>query len=211
MPTLVELLRPEFDREMASTRRVLAAVPEEKFGWRPHAKSFTMGRLAGHVAEISSWTSDTLQQGRLALVSGNQPENTIFAPTSHEQLLEKFDGWVQQARKILGTERLLGVSTHNVKQLRAALKTGAADYLAIGQVFATGSKVNPDPMVGLEGVKAARALTRLPLVAIGGITSENGRAVIEAGADSVAVISGLLPEDGNGMAERVRDFLAFLR
>jgi thiamine-phosphate pyrophosphorylase len=117
----------------------------------------------------------------------------------------------KQARKILGTERLLGVSTHNVKQLRAALKTGAADYLAIGPVFATGSKDNPDPMVGLEGVKAARDLTRLPLVAIGGITSENGRAVIEAGADSVAVISGLLPEDGNGMAERVRDFLAFLR
>jgi thiamine-phosphate pyrophosphorylase len=117
----------------------------------------------------------------------------------------------KQARKILGTERLLGVSTHNVKQLRAALKTGAADYLAIGPVFATGSKDNPDPVVGLEGVKAARALTRLPLVAIGGITSENGRAVIEAGADSVAVISGLLPEDGKGMAERVRDFLAFLR
>ena len=117
----------------------------------------------------------------------------------------------KQARKVLGPERLLGVSTHNVKQLRAALKTGAADYLAIGPVFATGSKDNPDPVVGLEGVKAARTLTRLPLVAIGGITSENGREVIEAGADSVAVISGLLPEDGKRMAERVRDFLAFLR
>jgi thiamine-phosphate pyrophosphorylase len=117
----------------------------------------------------------------------------------------------KQARKILGPERLLGVSTHNVKQLRAALKTGAADYLAIGPVFATGSKDNPDPVVGLEGVRAARSLTRLPLVAIGGITSENGREVIEAGADSVAVISGLLPEDGKRMAERVRDFLAFLR
>jgi thiamine-phosphate pyrophosphorylase len=117
----------------------------------------------------------------------------------------------KQARKILGPERLLGVSTHNVKQLRGALKTGAADYLAIGPVFGTGSKENPDPVVGLEGVKAARTLTRLPLVAIGGITSENGREVIEAGADSVAVISGLLPEGGKGMAERVRDFLAFLR
>ena len=117
----------------------------------------------------------------------------------------------KRARKILGPERLLGVSTHSVKQLRAALKTGAADYLAIGPVFATGSKDNPDPVVGLEGVKAARALTRLPLVAIGGITSENGREVIEAGADSVAVISGLLPGDGKRMAERVRDFLAFLR
>jgi thiamine-phosphate pyrophosphorylase len=117
----------------------------------------------------------------------------------------------KRARKVLGPERLLGVSTHSVKQLRAALKTGAADYLAIGPVFATGSKENPDPVVGLEGVRAARALTRLPLVAIGGITGENGRAVIEAGADAVAVISALLPQGGLEMAQRVRDFLAFLR
>jgi thiamine-phosphate pyrophosphorylase len=117
----------------------------------------------------------------------------------------------KRARRILGPEWLLGVSTHSVGQLRAALKTGAADYLAIGPVFTTGSKNNPDPVVGLVGVRAARALTRLPLVAIGGITGENAREVIEAGADSVAVISGLLPEDDKGMAQRVRDFLAFLR
>jgi len=116
-----------------------------------------------------------------------------------------------EARRILGRERLLGVSTHNVVQLRAALATGAPDYLAIGPVFATSSKDNPDPVVGLEGVKAARALTRLPLVAIGGITGENGREVIEAGADAVAVISALLPQGGREMAQRVRDFLAFLR
>ena len=116
-----------------------------------------------------------------------------------------------EARRILGRERLLGVSTHNVGQLRAALATGAPDYLAIGPVFATSSKDNPDPVVGLEGVKAARALTRLPLVAIGGITGENGREVIEAGADAVAVISALLPQGGREMAQRVRDFLAFLR
>jgi thiamine-phosphate pyrophosphorylase len=116
-----------------------------------------------------------------------------------------------EARKALGRGRLLGVSTHNVVQLRAALATGAADYLAIGPVFATASKENPDPVVGIEGVKAARALTRLPLVAIGGITRENGREVIEAGADAVAVISGLLPQGGQEMAERVRDFLQVLR
>jgi thiamine-phosphate pyrophosphorylase len=116
-----------------------------------------------------------------------------------------------EARKALGRGRLLGVSTHNVVQLRAALATGAADYLAIGPVFATASKEDPDPVVGIEGVKAARALTRLPLVAIGGITRENGREVIEAGADAVAVISGLLPQGGQEMAERVRDFLQFLR
>jgi uncharacterized damage-inducible protein DinB len=101
MLTVVELLLPEFDAEMASTRKVLAAVPEEKFGWRPHAKSFTMERLAGHVAEISSWLTDTIQKGRLDLVAEDQPENTRFVPTSHEQLLEKFDGWVRQSRSDL--------------------------------------------------------------------------------------------------------------
>lgn len=115
------------------------------------------------------------------------------------------------ARRVLDAERLLGVSTHNVEQLRAALKTGAADYLAIGPVYATGSKENPDPVVGLEGVRAARELTRLPLVAIGGITGANAREVIEAGADAVAVISALLPQGGQDMAQTVRDFLAFFR
>lgn len=120
-----------------------------------------------------------------------------------------------EARRVLhasrGPKRLLGVSTHNVVQLRTALGTAAADYLAIGPVFATGSKENPDPVIGLEGVTAARELTRLPLVAIGGITAENARGVIEAGADAVAVISGLLPQGDWDMVQRVRDFLAFLR
>ena len=120
-----------------------------------------------------------------------------------------------EARHILEPKRLLGVSTHNVAQLRAALATGAPDYVAIGPVFATGSKKNPDPVVGLEGVHAARALTRLPLVAIGGVTAENGCEVIEAGADAVAVISALLPEGSlegtHDMTKRVRDFLALLR
>lgn len=116
-----------------------------------------------------------------------------------------------QARRILGTGKLLGISTHNVAHVRAAIATGVADYLAIGPVFATGSKENPDPVVGLEGVQKVRALTHLPLVAIGGITNDNAKAVLKAGADSVAVISALLPEDGRDMAETVRDFLAHLR
>src|ERR1022692_2788197 len=97
------------------------------------------------------------------------------------------------ARRIIGPDRWLGVSTHNPEQLAEADKT-SADYLAIGQVFATSSKANPDPIVGLEGVRRARELTRKPLVAIGGITHANARSVIEAGADSVAVISGLFGE-----------------
>src|SRR5580698_2710935 len=97
----------------------------------------------------------------------------------------------ESVRRIIGPERWLGVSTHNPEQLREADLT-SADYLAIGPVFATSSKENPDPVVGLEGVRRARALTRKPLVAIGGITRSNAASVIEAGADSVAVISDLL-------------------
>ena len=95
------------------------------------------------------------------------------------------------ARKIIGGRVWLGVSTHNSEQVEEADKT-SADYIAIGPVFSTASKVNPDPVVGLDGVRKARALTRKPLVAIGGINRANCRSVIEAGADSVAVISDLM-------------------
>jgi len=97
------------------------------------------------------------------------------------------------ARKVIGERLWLGVSTHNPEQIKEADKT-SADYVAIGPVFSTASKANPDPVVGLEGVQTARALTRKPLVAIGGINRANCRSVIEAGADSVAVISDLMCE-----------------
>ncbi len=110
------------------------------------------------------------------------------------------------ARVVVGDRLWVGVSTHSVEQLRAA-DAGPADYLAIGPVFATSSKENPDPVVGVEGVRAARAATRKPLVAIGGITAENCRSVIEAGADSVAVISALL----GSPRKSVEQFLRILR
>jgi thiamine-phosphate pyrophosphorylase len=107
------------------------------------------------------------------------------------------------ARRIIGPDRWLGVSTHNPEQLAEADKT-SADYLAIGPVFATSSKANPDPVVGLEGIRRARELTRKPLVAIGGITRANARSVIEAGADAVAVISDLLLDPGKSAEEFLR-------
>jgi thiamine-phosphate pyrophosphorylase len=109
----------------------------------------------------------------------------------------------EAARRILGPACWLGVSTHNPEQLAEADKT-SADYLAIGPVFATASKANPDPVVGLEGVRRARELTRKPLVAIGGITRANARSVIEAGADAVAVISDLLRDPGKSAEEFLR-------
>jgi thiamine-phosphate pyrophosphorylase len=109
----------------------------------------------------------------------------------------------ESVRRIIGPERWLGVSTHNPEQLAGADKT-SADYLAIGPVFSTSSKDKPDPVVGLEGVRRARALTRKPLVAIGGITRANAASVIEAGADSVAVISDLLREPRKSAEEFFR-------
>jgi thiamine-phosphate pyrophosphorylase len=107
------------------------------------------------------------------------------------------------ARRVIGPKFWLGVSTHNPDQLGAADST-SADYLAIGPVFATFSKVNPDPIVGLDGVRRARALTCKPLVAIGGITRGNARSVIDAGADSVAVISDLIREPGKSAEDFFR-------
>jgi len=92
---------------------------------------------------------------------------------------------------VVGADRIVGVSTHNPQQVKDA-DAGPADYIAIGPVFPTTGKKNPDALVGLEGVKAARATTKKSLVAIGGITRTNARAVVDAGADSVAVISDLL-------------------
>jgi thiamine-phosphate pyrophosphorylase len=114
----------------------------------------------------------------------------------------------EDARRVVGAGRIVGVSTHTEDQVRAA-ELSCADYIAIGPVFATGTKTDTEPVVGLEGVRRARALTTKPLVAIGGITRANARSVIEAGADSVAVISGLF--SANESVEQVaRDFLELL-
>jgi thiamine-phosphate pyrophosphorylase len=112
---------------------------------------------------------------------------------------------VESVRRIVGPDMIIGTSTHNPEQLRVAAQTDA-DYLAIGPVFATASKVNPDPVVGREGVRLARSLTTKPLVAIGGITRANSRSVLEAGADSVAVISDLV----NNPRAAAEEFLRIL-
>ena len=109
----------------------------------------------------------------------------------------------ESVRKIIGQGRWLGLSAHSPEQMREADRT-SADYLAIGPVFSTSSKERPDPVVGLEGVRRARELTRKPLVAIGGITRANAASVIATGGDSVAVISDLLREPRKSAEEFFR-------
>ena len=98
---------------------------------------------------------------------------------------------LEQARAVMGPDGWIGVSTHNEAQFRAAAQT-SADYIAVGPIFGTTTKENPDPVVGTELIRTVRALTKKPIVAIGGITLERAVEVIEAGADSVAVISDIL-------------------
>jgi thiamine-phosphate pyrophosphorylase len=114
---------------------------------------------------------------------------------------------VEMARAVMGPEKWVGHSTHDLDQVREA-EAAPADYVAFGPIFATLSKEHPGPVVGLDGLRRARGATRKPLVAIGGITLENARQVIEAGADSVAIISDLLRAPDIGA--RAREFLQAL-
>ena len=114
-----------------------------------------------------------------------------------------------KARGIVGAAKIVGLSTHNEAQLRAA-DSQPVDYIAIGPVFATATKANPDPVVGIEGVRTARRITSKTLVAIGGITLENAADVRQAGADSVAVISAIFLPDGSPV-QACRDFLRICR
>jgi len=106
-------------------------------------------------------------------------------------------------RILVGNNAVVGFSTHNPEQVREA-DSLPLDYIAVGPVFATATKANPDPVIGLEGVRMARSLTSKPLVAIGGITRANCRSVIQAGADSVAIIADLLHEPRQSVQELLR-------
>ena len=115
----------------------------------------------------------------------------------------------EQARKILGAKAIIGYSTHSIKQAIEAVKL-PIDYLAIGPVFATATKENPDALVGIEGVRNVRtAIGDFPLVAIGGITAENFREVFNAGANSVAIIKSILFPTAE-ISENFQSFLTSL-
>ncbi len=112
---------------------------------------------------------------------------------------------VEAARAICGSGCWVGVSTHNLAQLREANQT-SADYIAVGPIFPTATKENPDPVVGIDFLRLARKETRKPLVAIGGITIQSAAEVFRAGADSIAVIRDLLEAASPG--GRAREYLA---
>ena len=145
--------------------------------------------------------ADARELKRVALANAQRNVRVIMNDRAEIAVAAGLDGVhlgqgdlsVEGGRTMLPSPRIVGLSTHNLAQLEAAEAT-SADYIAYGPIFATSSKENPDPVVGLDGLREARKRTKKPLVAIGGITLENCKQVVDGGADSVAVISALEKE-----------------
>jgi thiamine-phosphate pyrophosphorylase len=141
--------------------------------------------------------AQSLEKSQLLRERMGHPAN----PSSRERT-EQGEGLTFEKKEVM-RKLLIGYSTHNLAQVVAA-DVLPIDYIAIGPVFATGSKANPDPVVGLKGVRQARQVTQKPLVAIGGITRQNCSQVKAAGADAVALISDLLESPGKAVADFLR-------
>ena len=111
------------------------------------------------------------------------------------------------ARKILGQNRLIGISVNTIEEAQTAEKEGA-DYVGVGPVYFTSSKDKLPTILGLEGLRSVRDKVHIPILAIGGLTAENARAVISAGADGIAVISAIMGEDD--ISEATKSLLSVL-
>jgi uncharacterized damage-inducible protein DinB len=99
--SVAQMLLPEFDNEMKTTRRVLERVPEDKMGWQPHEKSMTLGRLAGHLAELAGWGAYTLENDSLDLAPGGVPSFKPLDSRSRQEVLDVFDANVKKTRAAL--------------------------------------------------------------------------------------------------------------
>lgn len=157
------------------------------------------------------WTREVLEQAE-RIAAQCRDRQAIFVVNDRADMAKLLNAGLhvgqddmlpREARQLLGDVTLLGYSTHNRRQLEDA-SAEPVDYVAIGPIFATSSKHNPDPVVGLDGLRQCRALSTRPLVAIGGITRQTAASVFVAGADAVAVIADLLPEACTGATLRRR-------
>lgn len=148
--------------------------------------------------------AQTLCPMGVLFIVNDRPDVAVLAGATGVHVGQE-DLEVEQARGLTGADKLIGVSTHNLEQFERAAAS-SADYIAVGPVYTTCTKVNPDPVVGLDFVRRVRPMTDKPIVAIGGITLERAAAAIEAGADSVAVISGVLsaPDPGQRARQYIR-------
>jgi len=162
--------------------------------------------LAGQYLDTSRKLTEALRPHSVSFFVNDRPDVAFLSGASGVHVGQD-DLDVEQARRVVGHDKLVGVSTHNLEQFEGAAAS-SADYIAVGPVFDTSTKVNPDPVVGLELLRKVRRMTDKPIVAIGGITLERASSAIEAGADSVAVISGIL--SASDPAQRARQYIETL-
>ena len=159
---------------------------------------------SGSLLQISLNLVKVLNPRHVRVIVNDRPDIARLADAGGVHVGQE-DLQVEDARAICGAERWVGVSTHTLEQVREASKT-SADYIAVGPIFATDTKQNPDPIVGVDFIRRARQLTNKPLVAIGGITLERAAEVFRVGADSAAVARDLLTVPDPGA--RARQFLS---
>lgn len=197
-PALYAILDPSLTPEPVAFARKLAEAGVQLIQLRD--KRGSSRKIHEQARELMS-----LQSSDVRIIVNDRPDIAAIAGAAGVHVGQD-DLPVEDARKICRPPLWVGVSTHNLNQLREADAT-SADYIAVGPIFPTSTKENPDPVVGLDLLRAARQLTRKPLVAIGGVTVESAAEVFAAGADSVAVIKDLA-RAGNGLRERVQEYLA---
>src|SRR5580704_7484811 len=161
---------------------------------------------ARHYLESSRALAEALRPRGVCFFVNDRPDVAFLAGAAGVHVGQD-DLDVEQTRRVVGHEKLVGVSTHNLEQFERAAAS-SADYIAVGPIFSTSSKANPDPVVGLDFIRNVRRLTDKPVIAIGGISLERAASVIEAGADSVAVISGIL--SAPDPAQRARQYIETL-
>jgi thiamine-phosphate pyrophosphorylase len=198
-PALYAILDPQLlETPLSPLARQLAAVGVRLIQLRD--KQSPSSRIFSVAQELTS----ILAPREVRLILNDRPDIAAMLKCGGVHVGQQ-DLPVEDARKICGPPLWVGVSTHTLEQLRQADRT-SADYIAIGPIFPTSTKEHPDPVVGLDFIRAAREITRKPLVAIGGITLEKAEEVYRAGADSIAVIRDL--GAARNPAGRASEFLA---
>ncbi|MGB9070388.1 MAG: thiamine phosphate synthase [Candidatus Acidiferrales bacterium] len=198
-PALYAILDPHLsDTTVSDLARQLAAAGVDLIQLRDKQSP------SSHIFNVARELASILGSTSTRFIVNDRPDIAALIQCGGVHLGQQ-DLPVRDARKICGPSQWVGVSTHNLEQLRQADQT-SADYIAIGPIFPTSTKKNPDPVVGLDFIRAARASTHKPLVAIGGITLEKSEDVFRAGADSVAIIRDLTA--AKNPAARAREFLA---
>ena len=197
-PALYAILDPSLTPEPVAFARQLAEAGVRLIQLRD--KRGSSRKIHEQARELMS-----LQSSGVRIIVNDRPDIAAITGAAGVHVGQD-DLPIEDARKICRPPLWVGVSTHNLNQLREADAT-SADYIAVGPIFPTSTKENPDPVVGLDLLRAARQLTRKPLVAIGGVTVESAADVFAAGADSVAVIKDLALA-GDDLRNRVRGYQA---